>query len=128
MQKQDPYLLLNQRILETESEQKTQAAALKEQFRATYESLKPINIIKNTFKQAAISPDLRSQVANTALGLGAGFLVKKLFGGDSKNPLIKLVGTMLGSFIGSKVENNADGIKSAGSFLVSKIKEEYNTK
>ncbi len=120
MQTSDPFVLLNQLIVIKEAEQLQQGKALKAHFRETYESLKPINILKSTFKKAATSPSLKSELANTAIGMTTGFLAKKLFGGDSNNPIKKLVGSLIGSFIGSKAEDNAEGIKSLGSFLVNK--------
>lgn len=121
MHKPDPFVLLNELILVKEAEQKHQGIALKEHFKETYESLKPINILKSTLKKAVSSPDLKSSAANSAIGITVGFLAKKLFGGNSNNPLIKLAGTLIGSFVGSKAEANAEGIKSIGSFLVNKI-------
>jgi uncharacterized protein YcfJ len=117
----DPYSSLSSDILVKEAEQMKQGVALKEHFRETYESLKPINILKNTFKTAASSGDLKSKVANATIGMAAGFLAKKLLGGSSGNPITKLVGTLVGSFIGSKAEQNADGIRSLGSFLINKL-------
>lgn len=127
MQTKDPYILLNELILVKEVDKKQQGIELKEYFKETYESLKPINILKNTFKKAASSPDLKSKVANAAIGITVGFLAKKLFGGNSTNPLIKIAGTLIGSFVGSKAEDNAEGIKSIGSLLVSKIANSFQS-
>jgi hypothetical protein len=121
MNKIDPLASLNRLILEKEEEQLKQSVALKQHFRETYESLKPINILKNTFKTAASSNDLGSKVANATIGMAVGLLTKKLLGGNSSNPIKKLVGTMIGSYMGSKAESNGDGIRSFGSFLISKL-------
>lgn len=126
MQTQDPFVTLNELILIKEAEQRQQGAALKEHFKETYESLKPINILKSTFKKAVSSPDLKSSAANSAIGITVGFLAKKLFGGNSSNPFIKLAGTLIGSFVGSKAEDNAEGIKSVGSFLLNKITGDHS--
>ena len=42
---------LNIAILQLESKQAEEEKLLKEQFQHTYESIKPINIIKNIFKE-----------------------------------------------------------------------------
>lgn len=76
MQAPDPFILLNQLIVIKEAEQLQQGTALKEHFRETYESLKPINILKSTFKKASSSPNLKSQLTNTAIGMTTGFLAK----------------------------------------------------
>jgi hypothetical protein len=122
----DPFSSLNRLILVKEEEQLKQGIALKDHFRETYESLKPINILKNTLRTAVASSDLRSKAANATIGMAVGFLAKKLLGGNSNNPIVKLVGTTIGSFIGSKAEENAEGIKSFGNFLVSKLTKHHD--
>jgi hypothetical protein len=117
----DPFSSLNRLILVKEGEQVKQGTALKEHFRETYESLKPINILKETLKTAVSSPDLKSRAAHVTIGVGVGFLAKKLLGANSSNPIKKLIGTMIGSFIGAKAEDNADKIKSFGSFLLNRL-------
>ncbi len=128
MQTKDPYILLNELILAKEAERKQEGIALKEYFKETYESLKPINILKSTLKKAVSSPDLKSKVADTAIGITVGFLTKKLFSGNSNNPLIKLAGTMIGSFVGSKAEDNAEVIKTMGNILVRKLMQPQSKK
>lgn len=120
MQKLTSSQLLDQLILIKQEERDNQGRVLKQEFRVAYENLKPINILKNTFKQATSSPDLKTQIVDTAIGLTTGFIAKKLFTGNSNNPFVKLVGSLLGSFVSSKAEKNADEIKAIGSFLVNK--------
>jgi hypothetical protein len=117
----DPFSSLSRVILIKETEQIKQGVALKEHFRETYESLKPINILKNTLTTAVSSPDLRSNAANATIGMAVGFLAKKILGGNSSNPITKLVGTLVGSFIGSKAKDNAEGIKYIGALLINKL-------
>lgn len=94
---------------------------LKEEFHTTYENLKPINIIKNKFKDLASTPNLQSTVVNSVIGLATGFVAKKVFVGGSHNPITKLLGIILEIAVASKVSKNADGIKSAGSSILKKI-------
>lgn len=121
MQKLNDAELLEQLILIKQEECDKQGKELKEHFRNAYESLKPINMLKNTFKQAVSSPDVKTQIADTAIGLTTGFLAKKLFAGNSGNPLVKLVGSLIGSFVASKAEKNGEEIRSMGSFIINKI-------
>ncbi|MDP1744580.1 MAG: hypothetical protein Q8L90_03320 [Bacteroidota bacterium] len=94
---------------------------LKEEFHTTYENLKPVNIIKNKFKDLAATPNLQSTVVNSVIGLATGFIAKKVFIGTSHNPITKILGIILEIAVANKVSKNADGIKSAGSSILKKI-------
>ena len=50
----------------------------------TYESIKTINIIKDTFQDFTHSPDLKSNLLQTAVSITGGYLSKKLLFGKSK--------------------------------------------
>ncbi|MDT8416046.1 MAG: hypothetical protein RQ735_11820 [Flavobacteriaceae bacterium] len=82
-------------IEQLEIKQAAEGQQLKEQFRLTYESVKPINLIKSTFKEAAQSTDLKNNILNTALGLTTGFVSKTVFVGLSGSPIKKLLGNAL---------------------------------
>ncbi|HEY6438123.1 MAG TPA: hypothetical protein VIY47_16145, partial [Ignavibacteriaceae bacterium] len=77
-------------------------------------SLKPLNLIKNTFKQATGSADLKENLLNTSVGLTAGYLSKIIFEGVSKNPLKKLLGSALMFGITNIVAKNPEPLKSLG--------------
>ncbi|MDP2387818.1 MAG: hypothetical protein Q8M29_15705 [Bacteroidota bacterium] len=128
MKNLDATILLKQLILEKESEKELRELLLKDQFRATFESLKPINIIKNTFKQIVTSPEIKTSIINSAIGFISGFVAKKLFVGGSNNPIKKMGGSILGTLVANKTEANAENIKSAGSLLLKKVIELYYAK
>ena len=69
---------LKSRIQELEQRQAAEWPLLKEEFLKTYESFKLINILKSTFKQAVDSPDIKSNIINSAIGLTSGIVAKKL--------------------------------------------------
>ena len=121
MQKPDASTSLKQLILEKESEMELQQILLKAQFRLTFESLKPINIIKNTLKQVVTSPEIKTSIINSAIGFISGFVAKKLFVGGSNNPLKKMGGSMLGTLVANKTEANAENIKNVGTLLLKKV-------
>ncbi len=50
---------------------------LKNQFHTSYESLKPINIIKNTLEEFSSSTEIKSDMINNAISIGSGLLAKK---------------------------------------------------
>jgi len=121
MKKAKASISLKQLILVKETEHFVEGKLLKEHFHRTYESLKPINIIKNTFKEIISAPDLKTNLVDAAIGFTTGFVAKKIFTGRSHNPLTKLVGNILEMVIAGKVAKNADEIKLIGSIILKKI-------
>ena len=103
---------LNQAILLLEAKQTLEGCILKEQFKITYESLKPINLIKSTISELAASPDFKNDLLNTTLSLAAGYLSKKVAIGSTNNPFKQILGTILQMGVTNVVSKNADGIKS----------------
>lgn len=112
---------LRESILLLEMKQANDWCLLKEEFHTTYESLKPMNMIKNTFKDMASTPNLKTGVVNSLIGLATGFIAKKVFLGNSHNPITKILGIVLEIAVANKVSKNADGIKLAGSSILKKI-------
>lgn len=86
---------LQDAIRQLELKRDEEARLLKAQFKATYESVKPINLIKSTFREFTSSSELKDNVLGTTVGLAAGFLSKALFVGFSSNPLRKLAGSLI---------------------------------
>jgi hypothetical protein len=112
---------LKEAIRLLEIEQKIEGALLKEQFKITYESLRPVNLIGNTIKELAVLPDLKGDLLNATLGLAAGFLSKKAAIGNTQSPLKQLLGTVIQMGVTSLVSKNADGIRSFGSELLARL-------
>ena len=106
-------------ILQLEQKQFIQKEALVQQFNETYESFKPVNLIKNEFKKitGAISgpSETKNTILKTALGLGVGFLTKKLFFiGGSGGIVKRLFGTAVEMGVAKLVAGNADKIVEKG--------------
>ena len=112
---------LKEAIIRLEVLQASEGKMLKEQFHLAYQSIMPINIIKNTFKAATESHELKNDIINTAIGITTGFLSKKLFESVSHSPVKKLLGTALLFGITSVVTNNPEPIKSLGKGLLKTI-------
>lgn len=108
-------------IQQLELRQASELTLLKEEFNKTSESLKPINIIKRTLKNAVASPDLKTDVFNAAIGLTTGILAKKLMIGKTINPFKKVLGIIVEMAVANKVAQNADGIRSTGSTILHKL-------
>ena len=105
---------LRERILKLERQRLEQGKLMKEQFHLAYESVKPINLIKNTFKEVAASQDLRDNLLNTSVGLAAGYASKTLFEDASRSPFKKLLGTVLLFGVTNVVARHPKAIKSLG--------------
>ena len=65
-------------IYQLQQLQEVELASLEAQFQQTYESIKPLNLIKNTLLEVTSSPDIRHNIANNLLGLATGYASKKL--------------------------------------------------
>lgn len=94
---------------------------LKEEFRNTAESLRPVNLIKHTLKELTTEPDLKGDLLNASISLAAGFLSKKVAVGNTSNPFKQILGTLLQMAVTSIVSKNADGIKSTASTIISSL-------
>ncbi len=100
-------------ILLLERRQEEEGKLLKGQFHETYESIKPINLIKNTFREAAASRDLKENLVKVSVSLVAGYLSQALFARVSNNPLKKLLGTVVLFGITNAIANHPQVIGSA---------------
>ncbi len=104
---------LRKRIAELEIQQHEEGLAVKEQMKATYESLKPFNLIKSGLKEFATSPALPDDIMETAISLGIGYLTKKSIVGDSENAIRRFIGNLVQVAITKVVLNSSQEIKSA---------------
>ncbi len=68
---------------------------LKDQYYQTYESLKPVNIIKNAFGQMANSSEFKGNILSNVIGITTGYLTKKVLVGSTHNPVKRILGTLL---------------------------------
>jgi len=114
MQKINSETSLRDAILQLESQRAYEGLMLRGQFYQAIDSLKPVNLIKSTFKEAVASRDLKDNIINTSVGLTAGYLTKIVFAGVMKTPLTKLLGTALMFGITNIVARNPEAVKSLG--------------
>ena len=101
-----------------EAEQSIKGQILREQLFLTYESLKPVNLLRNALKEISSTPYLIDNISGTAMGLLGGFLSKKIFVGASGNLIRKLVGSVLQFGVTNLVAQNSEIIKSVGQALI----------
>jgi hypothetical protein len=108
-------------ILQLEIKQADERRVLKEQYLLAYEGIKPINLIKNTFKEVTASPEIKDEILNTSIGIAAGYASKVLFQGASHSPLRKLFGTVLMFGITNAVTKHPEVVKSMGKGILNII-------
>jgi hypothetical protein len=108
---------LRNAILVLESKQAGEKVMLKQQLQATYESVKPINLIRSTLMEAAQSPDMKDNLVNSTIGISAGYLTKVLFQGFSGGPIRKILGTAIMFGIKNLVAHNPEAVSRGGKVL-----------
>ncbi|MFV5692124.1 hypothetical protein ACM55K_08885 [Flavobacterium sp. LT1R49] len=112
MEKINQTNLLNETIIQLEYRQTLEFYALKEQFNITYESVKPLNLIKSAFAEMTTSPNLKGNVVNNIVGMAAGYLTKKVLVGSTHNPFKKILGTLLQFVVTNVATKHSDTLKS----------------
>lgn len=104
-----------------ELQQARELALLKQEYEKTSDGLKPINMIRNSLKDAIAAPGLKTDVINAAVGLTTGILAKKLMIGKTSNPFKTFLGVIVEMAVAGTVANNTDELKAAGSAIFKKL-------
>jgi len=112
---------LKSAIQQLEYKQTNEWVLLKEQFNTTYESLKPVNVIKSTLNELTKIQDFREDILNSTLSLATGYLSRKVLVGETHNPFKRLLGSLLQIGVTNIVSKNTDEIKSALSYLINNV-------
>ena len=115
---------LREAIAILQAEKELNKKILLDQFHDTYDSLKPVNLIKSAFHKVTQLPDIANKVIATSAGLGAGVLSKKILVGNPTNIFKRIFGLVLELVVAGAVTKNADGIKRQGSELIKKLIKE----
>ncbi len=97
---------LKNAILELEAKKIVAEDELKKQFHTTLETFKPSNIIKNTVSEVTASPLFKHNILNLAIGLGAGYLTKKVAVGRKAGLFARTIGTALQFGVTSLIAKN----------------------
>ena len=102
---------LKMTILQLEDKQAREWPILKAEVLKTVDGLKPVNFIKNSFKEVVASNEIKESLLVSAVGLTAGFASKALIVGNSTHPLKKLFGTLVQLALTKLVTKNPDTVK-----------------
>jgi hypothetical protein len=116
---------IKQMILQLENQQIIDLQQLREQLHDVYENIKPINLVRNTFKEVVASEELTDNIVNTSVGLAAGYVSKTLFEKASHSPFRKLMGTALLFGVTNLVAKNPHTVKSIGTDFLNIVKYQF---
>jgi hypothetical protein len=108
---------LNAAILQLENRQMIQEQLLKEQLQFVYTSLKPINIIKNTIREAISSTEIHDDIIEYLGNLAADYVTELFTKGSSGNFVKKYLGQILHYGITAIIKLNTKTIRSIGESL-----------
>ena len=105
---------LDAAIRELEKKKTIQQETLVAHYKATRESLSPLNLIKDGFNKLTQMPGIQDDLIKTVAGVSMAFLSKKLFLGSSPSLLKKALGGIVEFAVVKSTIGNADKIKAYG--------------
>jgi hypothetical protein len=111
MKKRNETDTLKETIALLEYRQSQELRILKEQFEVTYDSLKPLNIIKRVYSEMTTSPDLKGNLLSNAIAMATGYITRKVIVRSSHNPFKRLLGNVLQFAITNIVSKRTDPAK-----------------
>jgi len=113
-----PYYELKKAIQDLETEKAEKRELLKAQFKVTYESIKPFNILRNVFSHIIESPETRNNLLLILIPLATGFLGKKAFAGTRQRTVIRQAGIFLLDRLNRYIYNHPEVIKTISRFVL----------
>lgn len=118
---------LKEAIQMLEAEQAGHLYQMREKFYITRESLRPVNLIGNSLKGMATSPNLVNNILGVAVGLFTGYLSRKaMFAGVATNKYRRILGKVLQYGITGLVARSPQAIQSFRSFLSKRLSRNKN--
>ncbi len=114
-------VLLKEAIVELEIKKIQQGRIIKEQFEIIKENLKLSNIISNTLDEVKSSSKVRSNLMGALLGIGAGYISKKIVAGNAGNPVRRLIGNILQVGITAVMAKKSDLFQTIGKTILQRV-------
>lgn len=121
MTKPTPKELLKESIRQLEIKQAEEGEQLKAQLRATYESMKLVNLVKSSLKELTDSVEIKNNLFETIVSIVTGYLTKKLMISSSSNPFKKILGVLIQLGVTNLVAKNAEAIRTYITELIDKF-------
>jgi len=111
---------LAEAIAELELKVAAQKRDIQETYSAVSENLKPLNLVKSGFR-SVFSGEHREDLVNALIGLGTGFLSRKLILGRTNGFVGKTVGKAIQWGMAGLVSKNAEKIKEKAGELIDRL-------
>ncbi len=105
--------ILKAEIKALEIRQAEEGKLLKAQMVVTYKSLNPVLLVHDAFKELTTSPKLKESIVETLVGMGSGFLAKRMIFGKTNNRFLRFAGLLVEQGINNMVSRNLDLIRNA---------------
>ena len=105
-------------IQNLEFEREVQGQLLRDHFFITFESLKPVNLIKNTLHEITSSPYLIDNMLGAIMGIVSGYISRKIAVGTSHSIVRKIVGSVLQFGVTNFVAQHPDILKNIGNYVM----------
>lgn len=86
---------LNQMIEELEIRQDAEWCAIKDEIDEIKDNLKPLNLIRNTVEEINETVGFKSNLAQSAISIGIGYLAKRFVVGKSTSTFKNIFGSLL---------------------------------
>jgi hypothetical protein len=119
---------LSEAIAELELKAAAQKQDIQETFQTVLHNLTPVNLIRNGVR-SVFSGEHKEGLINALLGLGSGFLSRKLILGKTNGFVGKTIGKAIQWGMAGLVSNNAEKIKEkAGGIIDRLFKKHHNEK
>jgi hypothetical protein len=107
-------------IAELELKAAAQKMDIQETFTAVSENLKPLNLVKSGVR-SVFSGEHKEDILNALIGLGSGFLSRRLILGKSNGIIGKTVGKAIQWGMAGLVSKNAEKIKEKAGELIDRF-------
>ena len=114
-------------IQNLEFEREVQGQLLRDHFFITFESLKPVNLIKNTLHEITSSPYLIDNMLGAIMGIVSGYISRKIAVGASHSMFRKIVGSVLQFGVTNFVAQHPDMLKNIGNFVMNMFQHKNGT-
>jgi hypothetical protein len=112
---------LKEAIARLEYKHKLQWEELKDNIGEAFESVKPINLLRSTYRDFLSTPNMPENVIGSILGLTTGFVTRKLIVKKSGNIVRNFAGGLAQMLITNFMSRYSGSFKAIGSGLLHKI-------
>ncbi len=111
-----------------EQRQSSEGQALRDHFRITYETMRPVNLIKSALAEVTQSQDLKDHLVSTGVGLVAGHASKAVYESVSDSPMKGLVGTAIQFGITNAVARHPEVVLAASRGVLRMLRNAWRSR